>query len=728
MESTASKGCEVRRNSAATIGLTLLAVVQLAFVGFSQAPAPPFGFTILSDSSHASIPGWSSAEPRQMTTAPGNARATVPCPGITASSPATLSTTPPPVPLNPCPGIVMSTFLGGSDIDEAWDVATDGDGNIFVVGYTESADFPTTPGAYDTTYNGAWGCSPGYDAFVAKFAPSGFLIFSTFLGGSSCESAEAVAVDALGNAYVTGTTISPDFPTTEGAYDTKGPDGTWESADSFVAKFDPTGDLVYSTLLGGPDGPGGGAIAVDAAGNAYVAGGTNLRFPFPQAVFFGNGGGGDVSVAKLNPEGTDLVYHAVVGGGEPDGAGPIALDAMNNVYVAGTTRSADFPVSPDAFDRTFDPPWPEGSCCPQDGFLFKLSAEATALEFSTFLGGDDYVETSQALAVAPSGNVYVGGFTGSSDFPVTPNAFDPTPDDIFLAEFDPSGALVHGTFLGGRGSSAYSDWMGLRIVTDASGHVYVSGQTHSFSGFPVTPGAYDMTPDGRTTDAFVAKMDPSLSTLVYSTFLGGGDRASLEGTPYPPCPCSGEYARSLSLDPSGNVTLVGVTDAMDFPTTEGAFDTTYNGLVDVFVTRMELIPEPNRSPVAYFEVSSSSEGDGWVLVNATDSADAEDPTELLEIRWDWEDDGVWDTTWARAKETSHQYTVSGTYTIRLELRDTGGLTNQTTRHVDVTVPTTPPSTDAEIQLWMPVAVSAIVTLTAIGLLLVRRKRTGRPPS
>lgn len=635
---------------------------------------------------YASMAPQASAAPLT-SAAPSTLAGSLPCPNIVRSSPATASTNPPPVPLSPCPGVVAGTFLGGSNADVATDVAVDAAGNGYATGWTLSPDFPTTPGAYDTTFNGE--PEPlNSDAFLAKFDATGALVFSSFLGGSSRDHALAIAVDQQGNIYVTGSTASLDFPTLKGAYDT-----TFNGAvdvlntDAFLAKFNSDGALVYSTFLGGSEADVGTSIALDAYGNAYVTGDTGSNdFPVTPGAFAGAGSKPDAFVAKLSPDGTALVYSTVIGGGGSEEASGIALDPSGNAYVAGLTHSPDFPVTPDAFDTTFNQPWPEewGACCPYDAFLFKLTPDATALGYSTFIGGDATFlggdicnEQITRIAANSSGVVYLAGYRGclGQEDPPDPS-LPPRDPQGFLARFEPSGMPIYRPFL------FDADPWG--VALDGSDNVYLTGSAGEgrYGGLPTTPGAYDRTLNGEL-DAFAAKLDAQVSTLLYSTYLGGGDEVLLEqprpglGVP------SEDFGASIAFDPTGNATVVGWTGSIDFPVTEGGYDTAYNGLTDAFVIRIELIPEPNRAPYAYFEVVAPAQGEFTVFVNASNSADAEDADDLLEVRWDWEDDGVWDTAWSAVKTASHQYEAQGVYTIRLEVQDTGGLVGSTAREVTV---------------------------------------------
>jgi hypothetical protein len=240
------------------------------------------------------------------------------------------------------PVLAYSTYLGGSLGAVGGTIAVDGAGNAYVGGATISADFPTTAGAFDTSYNG--GIFEG-DAFVTKFNPTGSaLVYSTYLGGSN-DDGGGIALDAAGNVYLTGETSSTDFPTTPGAFQTAYGGGF---TDAFVAKLDPTGSaLVYSTYLGGSGRERGIGIARDAAGNAYVTGDTDsVDFPTTAGAFqTAFGGVRDAFVTKLDPAGAALVYSTYLGGSDDDGAWHIAVDLAGTAHVTGGTGSSDFPTT-----------------------------------------------------------------------------------------------------------------------------------------------------------------------------------------------------------------------------------------------------------------------------------------------------------------------------------------------------------------------------------------------
>jgi len=436
------------------------------------------------------------------------------------------------------PQLVYSTYLGGSGFDDGAGIAVDAAGSAYVTGRTSSVDFPTTPGAFDRSLGGG-------DAFVAKLAANGAsLVYSTYLGGGDPDSGLGITVDAAGSAYVTGETTSASFPTTAGAFDTSfnGPQS------AFVTKLAPSGaSLVYSTYLGAGLGVG---IAVDAAGAAYVTGETDsANFPTTPGAFDMSVDDGDAFVTKLAANGASLVYSTYLGGNNVDDGLGIAVDAAGSAFVSGTTFSADFPTTAGAFDSSL------GAF--EDAFVTKLAASGSSLSYSTYLGGSDSDSGSQ-VAVDATGAAYVTGRTRSTNFPTTPGAFDTSyngDSDPFVSKLAPNGAsLVYSTYLGGSDSDG-----GLGIAIDSAGSAYVTGD--------ISPDC----PESACTDAFVTKVAASGASLVYSTRLGGDDL---------------DFGRGIAVDAAGSAYVTGITFASDFPTTPGAFDTSFNGDADAFVTKL----------------------------------------------------------------------------------------------------------------------------------------------
>ncbi|MBP1777673.1 MAG: hypothetical protein H6Q86_3683, partial [candidate division NC10 bacterium] len=475
------------------------------------------------------------------------------------------------------PVLSYSTYLGGSapyfdNGDWGNAIAVDAAGNAYVAGNADSTDFPTTAGAFDR--------SGGYAGFVAKFGPTGALIYSTYLGGSAWTTeAHGIAVDADGNAYVTGETTNADFPTTPGAFQTTCAVGC---SDAFVVKLNPTGSaLLYSTYLGGPSDDThfgderGHAIALDSARNAYIAGWTRSnRFPVTAGAFQNTyaGGAGDVFVAKLNAAGSALVYATYLGGtgGTLWGDEPYAItvDSDGHAYVTGYTTSVDFPTTAGALQPA--------NAGDTDVFITKLSADGSALVYSTYVGGTWHDYGGRGIAVDAAGNAYVtGGQVWSSDFPTTPGSYQPhcattACADAFVLKLNPAGsALVWSTYLGGSAGE-----QGSAIALDAKGHVYVTGNTDSEdfpTRFPVQayggPGTF---PWG---DVFVTKLSADASRLLYSTYLGGtGDDAGF----------------GIVVDTARNVYVTGGTSSSDFPTAAAAQSSNHGG-IDAFVSKLAAI-------------------------------------------------------------------------------------------------------------------------------------------
>ncbi|MBB3128651.1 putative repeat protein (TIGR01451 family) [Paenibacillus rhizosphaerae] len=385
-------------------------------------------------------------------------------------------------------GLVYSTFIGGSGLEIGFGIAVDSAGNAYVTGQTQSTNFPVTNGALQTLLGG------GSDAFVTKLNADGSaLVYSTYLGGSSGDVGNAIIVDGTGNAYVTGSTASTNFPTTSGAFQTTGGGAL---ADVFVTKLNADGTaLDYSTYLVGSSLDEGFGIAVDGSGNAFVTGRTlSANFPTtPGAFQIASAGSADAFAFKLNAGGTALMYSTYLGGSGSDTGKAIAIDGSGNAYIVGLTFSADFPVTPGAFQPSF------GGV--SDVFVTKLSSDGTSLVYSTYLGGSGSEDGTGIEVLA--GSAYVTGNTGSSDFPVTPDSIQPTlsgGSDVYLTQFDVTGSsLVFSTYFGGSSNDGATS-----IAVDGSGSAYLTGQTVSLN-YPITPGAFQQSLAGGG-DSFVTKI------------------------------------------------------------------------------------------------------------------------------------------------------------------------------------------------------------------------------
>ena len=422
--------------------------------------------------------------------------------------------------------LIYCGYIGGSDFDEGYSIDVDSVGNAYVTGETGSteADFPVTVGP-DLTSNG------GVDVFVTKVNASGTALdYCGYVGGSRTDEAFGIAVDSTGNAYVAGITRSTeaDFPVTVG------PDLTYNggSRDAYVAKVNVSGTaLLYCGYIGGTGLDEGFDVAVDSAGNAYVTGDTDSNeASFPVTVgpdlTYNDAGIFDAYVAKVNANGTALVYCGYIGGANFDSAIGIAVDSSGNAYVAGETNTteASFPVIGGP-DLTFNG---GGS----DGFVAKVNASGTALNYCGYVGGSGQ-DLAFAIAVDSAGKAYLTGFTQSTEasFPVTggPDLTFNGETDAFVVKVNGSGsALVYGSYIGGSDSD-----QGLGVAVDSSGNAYVTGNTRSTEAdFPVTAGP-DLTYNGGT-DAFVAKIstpDNCSTDALYSVITGPqGTRNNFTGT------------------------------------------------------------------------------------------------------------------------------------------------------------------------------------------------------
>ncbi|MFB3895126.1 MAG: SBBP repeat-containing protein [bacterium] len=463
--------------------------------------------------------------------------------------------------------LLYSTFIGGSNYDFAWAMTVDKDGYMYITGDTYSSDFPTTGGAFDQTYNSTAGTS---DVFVIKLNPTGTgRVYSTYLGGSRDDYGYAIAIDTVGNAYVTGATYSTNFPTVPGSYDVT-INNSIGYDDAYVSKLNPNGTaLIYSTYLGGNNSDHGWGIAVTNSGIAYVTGVTqSTNFPTTaSAVDQTHNGGMDVFVTKLNTAGTALSYSTFLGGSGNEAGYGITVDTTGNAYITGATNSSNYPNSVGAVDPSYN----GGG---GDGFLSKLNPTGTSLLRSTFIGGTDY-DAAFTVRVADSGNIYLVGMTQSTDFPTTPGAYDVTFNgvaDIFVCNLNSTvSTFLYSTYLGGT-----KDEQGWGLALDNQENAYITGYTAG-PNFPTTVDAYDRTYNGGTSDIIISKLNADGTALVYSTFVGGnGDDI--------------EIGYGIGLDKSGNAYVAGPTGSPDFPTTHGAFDTSYNDLCDVFALKMSVVP------------------------------------------------------------------------------------------------------------------------------------------
>lgn len=386
-------------------------------------------------------------------------------------------------------------FLGGGGMEIGHSIAIDNSGAAYITGWTQSHDFPVTPGAFDSTCGLNGQCDfhklddeRNSDGFVSKISPRGdSLLYSTYLGGNKLDQGHDIAIDRRGAAYITGHTNSTDFPTTSGAFDRNYGDASEYHPfvyDAYVVKLNPSGTaLEYGTYLGGKDTDSGFAIGVDRQEAVYVTGSSySASFPTTPGAYETRVKEryGDAFITKFAPGGARLVFSTALGGRDSDEGKALAIDKTGAVLVAGNTEGRGFPTTPGAFEPS--QPGEGGS----DGFVTRLSPDGTALLYSTFLGGSD-TEDVTGIAVNGRGEAYVAGRTWSPDFPTSPGAFDTTLDgysDGFVVKLNAAGsALAYGTLLGGSDQDGIS-----ALAHDRADLVCVTGITES-PDFPTTPGA-----------------------------------------------------------------------------------------------------------------------------------------------------------------------------------------------------------------------------------------------
>jgi hypothetical protein len=518
----------------------------------------------------------------------------------------------PKLPLVIDPTLAYSTFLGGSNEDMIASMALDSSGAAYLTGTTYSTDFPVTPGVLKATDS-----DPRAIAFVTKLNSTGTaLIYSTFLGGtggsSGGDNGLSIAVDSSGDAYVSGSTYSTDFPVTSGAYQSKNKAAAVGSSTSFVSKLNATGTaLIYSTYLGGSQQDTAQSLALDASGNVYVAGvAYSSDFPVTAGVIQSTNksapsDGWNEFIAKLNPTGSALIYSTYLGGStdyEGGGVVRIAVDSSGNAYVSGNAYSTDFPVTTGAYQPTN-----KGKAGVDSNLtLSKLNPTATKLLYSTYLGGTGssyHGDAAYGLAIDSTGDAYLTGPTYELDYPVTSGAYQPTNKTGsnslptgYVTKMNPAGsALVFSTYLGGTGSGAGDRISALAV--DSSGNVYLTGSTGSID-FPVTSNAYlssNPAANNNGSVVFLTELNPTGKSLVYSTYFGGTDSFSDSGN-------------ALVLGKSGGVFLAGIATGPSFPVTKGAYETTFNStnFTTGFVAEFNFGTAPTTLPTLSYLTSNGN--------------------------------------------------------------------------------------------------------------------------
>lgn len=464
--------------------------------------------------------------------------------------------------------LVYSTFIGGNGNDKGNSISVDKSGNAYITGQTINSNYPTTVGAYTGLIN------INGNIFVTKLNSSGStLVYSSIIGGSKNISGggdigNAIKIDTNGNVFITGKARSSDFPTTNGAYQTALHDTL---GDAFVIKLNSSGDsLVYSTLIGGDAASGSGgeqaySIAIDLNGDAFITGVAGSGYPTTNGAYQTslNNIRANAFVTKLNSSGSALLYSSYLGGTNVDQVAigySIAIDSGGNAYITGITGPG-FPTTNGAYQTT--------STNMFNGFVTKFNPDGSALEYSTYLGG-----TANALAIDKSGNAYITGYAYPGTLSAT-SSFQPTGDgtpSAFVVKLNQSGsALIYSTLIGGSNNDVANS-----IVLDSSGNAYITGYTVSLD-YPTTSGAIQTALGGEFyQNAFITELNPTGSVLLYSTYIGNKSWTSGE---------------SIAIDTGGNCFITGYTNSSNYPTTNGAYQTTYgSGQYNAFVTKLNLSP------------------------------------------------------------------------------------------------------------------------------------------
>ena len=446
------------------------------------------------------------------------------------------------------PAIVYSVYPGGGGDDLGYGIAVDSSGYAYITGETWSTDLILQGSPFQGNNAGLG------DAFVTKLDITGVLaniVYSTYLGGSGVDSGRSIAIDSTGSVYIAGETASSDFPTMlplQPVLGTGVPDG-------FVSKLNADGtDLIFSTYLGGDNEDSAEGITVDSNGVAYITGGT-LSGNFHASVYqLSNAGGSDAFVTKLASDGS-LMYSTYLGGNGDDYGHDIALSNDGSTCVTGETRSTNFPLVSSIYNV-------QGQI---DAYVTKFNTNGTALAFSTYLGGSNR-DYGYGIAVDSNDSIYITGETLSNDFPVF-SAFQANfgggSRDAYVTKIDSGGSLVYSTYLGGDG-----DDFGNSITVDSTGNTYITGETAS-TNFPVQSQLFA---NQDLNDAFVTKLNPGGTALVYSTYLKGNND---------------DIGWDIAIDNNGDAYVVGQTlstDVEDFPV--AAVNLSATGDTNAFVIKI----------------------------------------------------------------------------------------------------------------------------------------------
>ncbi len=480
--------------------------------------------------------------------------------------------------------IISATFLGGSDNpvidDTGWDIANDivvdNSGYVYVVGETQSADFPTTVGVINTNYNDS-------DGFISKFNPDlTQLIVSTFIGGNGSDEVTNIIIDKqTNNILIAGTTSSSNFPTTEGAYDSYLAPG---SDKVFVCRLsNDLSSVINSTLLGGTS-SSVHALSLDNEGNIFVAGEAfgytedypnwTSDFPVTTGTYDTsyNGASSDGFISKFNPNLTELMASTFLGGNGIDQINSIAIEQDGKVFVAGYTSSDDFPVTPGAYQST--------KLADQSGFISTFSPDLSTLYASTYLGGSSSSDIA-AIVIGPEGNIFATGTAGPG-FPTTQGAIQPEFNDNgeangFISKINPNLTQLL--------ASTYISKGGVIVGTNLYDLALGNGGTLYVVGDPMA---------GGESDALIVRVNLNLTRLMGMIQFGGQGDTDLD---------SRDSATAMDIGPDGTIYTTGYTYSQYFPVTENTYDISFNGLCDAFVARFDR----ELNPAIYYKLTIDPE-------------------------------------------------------------------------------------------------------------------------
>ncbi|MCP4584259.1 MAG: hypothetical protein GY839_21815 [candidate division Zixibacteria bacterium] len=445
------------------------------------------------------------------------------------------------------PYVQWSSYLGGINREYCNDVTLDSDENIFIIGHSTSLDYPLSTPYQDTL--------AGLNIVITKLSSNGTnILYSTFLGGSGWDDGYVIKLDDDDNIYFGGKSSSPDFPTVNAYDSTYGDDH-----DVVVGKLSADGsELLFSTYLGDSGDEFAKDIAIDSSGKVYLTGSTKSE-NFPMVNAFDSTYGGnyvyDAFAAIFSNTGSELHYSTFIGSSYDDYGKAIEINEQGQIYIGGFTRSRYFPIY-DAYDDSYNGMG--------DAFLIQFSENFGSLLFSSFFGGENGDDIDE-IKIDNDGYVYIGGYTGSDEFPIV-NAYQ---DDrryssncAFLAKWNTTlDTLVYSTYFGT--SSCIYD-----ITFDSDNNIYLAGRTYS-SIFP-TVNPIDRTRNGGY-DVFISTLNRVGDSLLFSTYFGGSDDESLP---------------DIAVNSSNEIIVTGTTRSDDFPAYSPSLDTTFDGYSDMFIVKI----------------------------------------------------------------------------------------------------------------------------------------------